>query len=119
MKKAAGEKATATAQAEQLGRVKLVFERKAGEQGVLYGSVTTMDIADELKAKGYEIDRRRLTLKDPIKSTGEFTVTVKLHREVNVEVPVTVTDGTVAEAPAAAPDAPTVEAVPETEAAAE
>lgn len=124
LKKEAGEKATAAAQGEQLGRVKLVFERKAGEQGVLYGSVTTMDIADELKAKGYEIDRRRITLKDPIKSTGEFSVTIKLHREVNVELPVTVTDGSApAEAAAAAPEAPaaaeTVAAEPETEANAE
>jgi large subunit ribosomal protein L9 len=114
LKKEAGEKATAAAQGEQLGRVKLVFERKAGDQGLLYGSVTTMDIADELKAKGYEIDRRRISLKDPIKSTGEFTVTIKLHREVNVELPVTVTDGSApVEAPAAAPEAPA--AAPEAE----
>jgi large subunit ribosomal protein L9 len=105
LKKEATEISAATAQGEQLSKVRLVFERKAGEQGVLYGSVTTMDIADELKAKGYEIDRRRLSLKDPIKSTGEFTVTVKLHREVNIELPVTVRsdDEPAAAEPAKAP----------------
>ncbi|MEO6392579.1 MAG: 50S ribosomal protein L9 [Pyrinomonadaceae bacterium] len=93
LKKEAGERSTATAQAEQLGRVKLVFDRKAGEHGLLYGSVTTMDIAEELKAQGYEIDRKRISLAEPIKSTGEYTVTIKLHREVSVELPVSVTTG--------------------------
>jgi large subunit ribosomal protein L9 len=50
-----------------------------------------MDIADALQAKGYEIDRRKIVLKDPIKETGEYTVKVKLHREVTLEVPVAVT----------------------------
>ncbi len=50
-----------------------------------------MDIADALKAKGYEIDRRKINLKDTIKETGEFTANVKLHREVTLEIPVTVT----------------------------
>jgi large subunit ribosomal protein L9 len=107
LKKEAGERSTATAQAEQLGRVKLVFDRKAGDQGLLYGSVTTMDIADELKAKGYEIDRKRLHLAEPIKTTGEFTVTVKLHREVSVELPISVTSGGEPAAAPAAADAPT------------
>ena len=51
-----------------------------------------MDIVEALKEKGYEIDRRRVTLKDVIKETGEFTVPVKLHREVTIDVPVKVTD---------------------------
>ena len=50
-----------------------------------------MDIAEAIQAKGYEIDRRRLVLKDAIKHTGEYTVGWKLHREVTVEIPVTVT----------------------------
>ena len=91
LKKAAVEKATAEAQKEQMGTIELAFERKAGEGGTLFGSVTSMDIADALKAKGYEIDRRRIVLKDAIKETGEYTVTVKLHREVALEVPVVVT----------------------------
>lgn len=91
LKKAAVEKATADAQKDQMGNIALSFERKAGEGGTLFGSVTTMDIASALQAKGYEIDRRRITLKDAIKETGEYTVKVKLHREVSIDIPVTVT----------------------------
>ena len=91
LKKAAGEKSTADAQAAQMQDISLKFERRAGEGGTLFGSVTSMDIADALKAKGYEIDRRKIQLKDTIKETGEYTVNVKLHREVNLEIPVTVT----------------------------
>ena len=91
LKKAAIEKATADAQKEQMGDIKLAFERKAGEGGTLFGSVTSMDIAEALQAKGYEIDRRKINLRDAIKETGEYTVKVKLHREVTLEVPVTVT----------------------------
>ena len=67
LKKAAIEKATADAQKEQMETITLSFERKAGETGQLFGSVTSMDIADALKSKGYEIDRRKIVLKDAIK----------------------------------------------------
>jgi large subunit ribosomal protein L9 len=90
LKKAAVEKSTADAQAGQMQDVSLEFVRKAGEGGTLFGSVTSMDIAEALQKKGYEIDRRRIILKDTIKETGDFTVNVKLHREVTVEIPVTV-----------------------------
>lgn len=91
LKKAAVEISTAQAQADQMGNIALNFERRAGEGGTLFGSVTSMDIAEALKEKGYEIDRRRIVLKDAIKETGEYKVNVKLHREVTLEVPVTVT----------------------------
>ena len=91
LKKAAVEKATAEAQKDQMGVIELAFERKAGEGGTLFGSVTSMDIAEALQAKGYEIDRRKISLRDPIKETGDYTVKVKLHREVVIEVPITVT----------------------------
>lgn len=91
LKKAAQERSTAEAQADQMKDIALEFERKAGETGTLFGSVTSMDIADALKAKGYEIDRRKVNLKEAIKETGEYTVGVKLHREVTLEVPVKVT----------------------------
>ena len=91
LKKAAIEKATADAQKEQMGNISLSFERKAGDGGTLFGSVTSMDIAEALQAKGYEIDRRKINMRDAIKETGEYTVKVKLHREVTLEVPVTVT----------------------------
>lgn len=91
LKRSAIERATAEAQKEQMGSIALTFERKAGEHGTLFGSVTSMDIAEALKAKGYEIDRRKINLKDAIKETGEYTVNVKLHREVTLTVPIIVT----------------------------
>lgn len=123
LKKAATEKATAEAQAAQMGDITLNFERKAGEAGTLFGSVTSMDIAEALQAKGYEIDRRKITLKEAIKETGEYTVPVKLHREVTLNVPVIVTaeggaaaaaQETAPEAGAETPDAATEETVAET-----
>lgn len=88
LKKEASERATADAQAEQMRALVLNFERKAGEQGALYGSVTSMDIAEALKERGYEIDRHRLHLREPLKRVGEFTVSLRLHREVSVELQV-------------------------------
>jgi large subunit ribosomal protein L9 len=90
LRKAATEKATAEAQAQQMGSISLKFERKAGEHGALFGSVTSMDIAEALRAQGYEIDRRKIALKDAIKETGNYTVNVKLHRDVTLQVPVAV-----------------------------
>ncbi len=90
LKKAAVEKETAELQAGQMGDIALSFTRKAGEQGHLFGSVTSMDIAEALKSKGYEIDRRKIILKDAIKETGDYTVGLKLHREVTLQIPVTV-----------------------------
>ncbi len=91
LKKAAVEKSTADAQKDQMSSIVLTFERKAGEGGTLFGSVTSMDVAEAIQAKGYEIDRRKIVLKEPIKETGEYTVRVKLHRDVVLEIPVTVT----------------------------
>ena len=90
LKRAAVERSTAEAQAEQMGSIELEFTRKAGEGGTLFGSVTSMDIADALKAKGYEFDRRKIVLKDAIKETGEYKANIKLHRDVVLTVPVTV-----------------------------
>src|SRR5436305_10313952 len=91
LKKEATEKGSAEAQAAQMKSLRLSFARKVGEHGILYGSVTSMDIAEALKERGYEVDRRRITLREAIKETGEFTVPVRLHREVVVELPVEVT----------------------------
>jgi len=91
LKKEAKEKGTAEEQAGKMKALRLSFTRKVGEHGILYGSVTSMDIAEALKERGYEIDRRRITLRDAIKETGEFTVPIRLHREVTVELPVEVT----------------------------
>ncbi|CAN5469160.1 MAG: 50S ribosomal protein L9 [Pyrinomonadaceae bacterium] len=88
LKKEATERATADAQSEQMGSLVLNFERKSGEQGALYGSVTSMDIAEALKDKGYEIDRHRIHLREPLKRIGDFTVPLRLHREVTVDLQV-------------------------------
>jgi len=90
VKREAKERSTAGAQADQLRNLTLKFERKVGEAGVLYGSVTSMDIAHALKEQGYEIDRRRIVLREPIKRFGNYEVPVRLHREVIVELPVKV-----------------------------
>ena len=90
LKKEAAERDTATQQADLLKDVTLEFARKVGEHGILYGSVTSMDIAEALAAKGYEIDRRRVLLKEPIKEPGEFEAPIKLHREVTTNVKVVV-----------------------------
>ena len=111
---AASEKATAEGQAEQLGKLSLEFKRKSGEQGALYGSVTSMDIAEALQERGYEIDRHRIHLREPIKRVGNYTVPVRLHREVTVELPLSVLGegGEAVEAPA--PEAESAEPSAET-----
>jgi large subunit ribosomal protein L9 len=91
LKKEATEKAAAEAQAELLSRETLTFARLAGEQGTLFGSVTSIDIANALKERGFELDRRRIVLKDPIKELGESEVSIKLHREVTAPIKVVVT----------------------------
>jgi large subunit ribosomal protein L9 len=90
IRKSAKEKVEAEQLATQLSAVELVFERKVGEHDHLFGSVTSGDIAHELEAKGFKIDRRKISLEDPLKTIGEYHVPVKLHREVTSHVKVTV-----------------------------
>ena len=90
LKREAKDRSSAEGQAAQLRNLKLKFERKVGEAGVLYGSVTSMDIAHALEEQGYKIDRRKITLREPLKRFGNYTVPVRLHREVTVELPVSV-----------------------------
>jgi large subunit ribosomal protein L9 len=89
-KREAKERSTAELQANQLKSLDLKFERKVGEAGVLYGSVTSMDIAHELEKQGYEVDRRKIVLREPIKRFGSYAVPLRLHRDVTVELPVSV-----------------------------
>ena len=89
-RRSAAEKAVAEELATKLAPVVLSFTRKSGEEGHLFGSVTVSDIAAELAVKGFEIDRRKVVLAEPIKSLGEKSVSVKLHREVVVPVKVLV-----------------------------
>jgi large subunit ribosomal protein L9 len=88
LKKEATERTTAQGQAEQMRSLVLEFKRKAGEHGALYGSVTSMDIAEALNERGYEIDRHRLHLREPLKRVGEFAVPLRLHREVTMDLQV-------------------------------
>jgi len=86
----AAEKDAAVAAAATLGAVLLTFTRKAGEEGKLFGSITSQDVADSLAAQGQVIDKRKIELTHPIKTVGEHTVTVRLHPEVHADVRVTV-----------------------------
>ena len=89
-KKEATEKAAAQKQGELLAAVSLEFTRKAGENDQLFGSVTSGDIAEALAGKGFEIDKKRIVLAEPIKIMGDYEVPVKLHREVSANVKVAV-----------------------------
>ena len=86
----AAEKVQAEAIAARLGMIDINITRRVGETEQLYGSVTAVDIADYLKDKGFEIDRRKLILPEPIKAIGEHTVPLKLHREVTIPLKVKV-----------------------------
>lgn len=115
-KKRAEYEARAKAEKEQaldlkakVAEVRLVFKRKTGEKGKLYGAVTAMDIAEALQAAGFTIERKRLRLSEPIKTVGDFEVPVRIHAEVTANFRVVVQPEDEA-APA--------EAAPETKAAA-
>jgi large subunit ribosomal protein L9 len=84
------EKKVAEAVAARLVNLDVVIARKVGETEALYGSVTSADIAEVLVAKGFEIERRKLQLDEPIKRIGEFDVPIKLHREVATSIKVRV-----------------------------
>ena len=88
--KEADEQNAAQAIADRMANVEVVVARKVGETEALYGSVTTADITEALAAKGFEIDRRKLQLVEPIKRLGEYDVLLKLHRDVTAHVKVKV-----------------------------
>ena len=100
----AEEKGQAEAIAARLAAIEISIARRVGDTDQLYGSVTAGDIADYLKAKGFEIDRRKLLLPEPIKTIGNHNVPLKLHREVTVPLVVKVVKegGSAAVAPAPA-----------------
>ena len=90
IRKSAKEKAQAEELSATMATVELEFERKVGENDHLFGSVTSGDIAQQLEAKGFTIDRRKISLEEPLKQLGEFHVPVKLHRDVTTHVKVTI-----------------------------
>lgn len=84
------EKTTAESFARRLADVEVVIARKVGETETLYGSVTSADISEALAAKGFEVDRRKLQLDEPIKKISDVDVAIKLHREVTAQIKVRV-----------------------------
>jgi large subunit ribosomal protein L9 len=91
-RRSASEKAKAEQLLAQLDTVALEFVRKAGKEDHLFGSVTSVDIAQALEAKGFNIDRRKvqMPMEEPLRTLGEFLVPVKLHRDVNAHIKVEV-----------------------------
>jgi large subunit ribosomal protein L9 len=88
--RAAKEKAEFEGLAGRINTVRYVAPRRVGENDTLYGSVTSGDIADFLKTKGIEIDKRKIQLEEPIKTLGEHEVKIKLHPEVVANMKITV-----------------------------
>ncbi len=89
-KKTATELEAAQKQAELLYGVALKFTRKTGENDQMFGSVTSGDIAEALGAQGFKIDKRQVQLSEPLKTIGEFPVTIKVFRDVTAQIKVTV-----------------------------
>lgn len=84
------EKAQAEAYAERLAQLDIEIARRVGENDTLYGSVTSADVAHALQAKQFDIDKKKVVLPEPLKALGEFTVPVKIHRDVTAQVKVKV-----------------------------
>ena len=84
------EKSQAEAIAQRLAQLDIEIPRRVGEHDTLYGSVTSQDIAQALKEKGFDVDRRKITLAEPLKALGESTVPVKIHRDVTAQLKVKV-----------------------------
>jgi len=90
VRRSAKEKSEAEALAKQFDGLEVKFERKSGENDQLFGSVTSGDIADALEKKSFHIDRRKIQLHEPLKTVGEFTIPVKLHKDVTTHLKVVV-----------------------------
>jgi large subunit ribosomal protein L9 len=97
VRRSATEKAQAEELAKQFEGVSVAFHRKSGEHDQLFGSVTSSDIAEALEKKGFNIDRRKIQLHDPLKTMGEFMVPVKLHKDVTAHLKVVIEKEAVAE----------------------
>ena len=113
-KKLEKQKADAQSLADKLAQVKIVITAKVSRNGVIYGSVNNVMVADELAKLGFEIDRRLITARD-IKTVGDHVATVRVHKEISVEVPVTVVaeNAPEEEAPAEVAEAPAAEVAEE------
>jgi large subunit ribosomal protein L9 len=90
LRRSAKEKAQAEELSKQFDGLSVSFARRAGEQDQLFGSVTSGDLADALEKKGFNLDRRKIQLHEPLKSLGEFAVPVKLHKDVTAHLKVVI-----------------------------
>ena len=106
------ERASAQTEADKLQGLQLRFERRVGEHGILFGSVTALDVAEALKERGITVERRRIGLREHIKEVGEYDVTVKLHRDVSPSIKVFVRKEGAAEEPKAVEAAPAADSAP-------
>lgn len=97
LRRSAKEKSQAEELAKQFDGVTLAFQRRSGENDQLFGSVTSGDIADALEKKSFNVDRRKVQLHEPLKSLGEFTIPIKLHKDVTTHVKVVIEKEVVAE----------------------
>ena len=97
LRRSANEKAQAEELAKQFDGLAVSFQRRSGEHDQLFGSVTSGDLAEALEKKGFNLDRRKIQLHEPLKTIGEFTVPVKLHKEVTAHLKVTIEKEAVAE----------------------
>lgn len=79
-------KSDAKAIADKIGDMEITIPAKAGESGKIFGAITTLQVSDALKAKGFEVDRKKISFKDDIKNIGEHTAILDLHKEVKKEL---------------------------------
>jgi large subunit ribosomal protein L9 len=90
VRRSANEKAQAEELAKQFDGLSVAFQRRSGEHDQLFGSVTPSDIGDALEKKGFNVDRRKIQLHEPLRTLGEFTVPIKLHKEVSAHLKVVI-----------------------------
>ena len=90
LRRSAKEKAQAEELSKQFDGLSVSFQRRSGEHDQLFGSVTSSDLADALERKGFSVDRRKIQLHEPLKTLGEFTVPVKLHKDVTAHLRVVI-----------------------------
>ena len=86
LRKEAKQKDDAEKLQKMLDQVEITIRRKVGEQAALYGSVTNSDVADELEKKGFKIEKRKIHMEDHIKTTGEFSLPIRLFKDVTAHV---------------------------------
>jgi len=90
VRRSAKEKSQAEELSKQFDGVSVGFQRRSGEHDQLFGSVTSGDIAEALEKKGFDVDRRKIQLHEPLRTLGEFTVPIKLHRDVTTHLKVVI-----------------------------